>query len=125
MLISELIVREELIGLLADLVTINSVNPAYDPASNEKKIAAHIRAVLSDWRIPAETQEVFPDRCNVIARIEGKDPSRNLVFGDALCAEDPQKIGPAVGDQCSVGSDRRRGTLVHGSLPSGPLRPES
>lgn len=80
MLISELIVREELIGLLADLVTIKSVNPAYDPASNEKEIADHIRAVLSDWRISAETQEVFPERCNVIARIEGKDPSRNLVF---------------------------------------------
>src|SRR5687767_13945882 len=80
MLISELIVREELIGLLADLVTINSVNPAYDPASNEKKIAEHIRAVLSGWRIPSETQEVLPDRCNVIARIEGKDPTRNLLF---------------------------------------------
>ncbi|MFV2068434.1 MAG: ArgE/DapE family deacylase, partial [Pirellulales bacterium] len=63
--------RDELVALLSQLVSINSVNPAYARSCNEKAMAELIQDLLSQWKIPFETQLVEPDRSNVIARLPG------------------------------------------------------
>ncbi len=62
---------EPLVTLLQELVAINSVNPAYDPPSNEGEIAGRIGDYLSGIGVPFERQEVMSGRWNVIGRIEG------------------------------------------------------
>lgn len=63
--------RDELVTLLADLVSIKSVNPSYDPNSSEEQIGSFVGECFSKWRIPYETQQVEPGRSNVIGHLEG------------------------------------------------------
>ena len=71
--------RDELVSLLSQLVSTHSVNPAYEPSSNEKAMAELIQDLLSQWKIPFETQLVRPDRSNVIAKLPGSG-SKALLF---------------------------------------------
>ena len=71
--------RRETLRLLSDLVSINSVNPAYDPESNEERMADYIEDLFSAWRIPFEVQPVAPHRRNLVARLEGHS-RRTLLF---------------------------------------------
>jgi acetylornithine deacetylase len=64
---------------LADLVRINSVNPAFPDGRPEGEIAAFIRQFFTEYGIEAWEQEVFPGRPNVIARLPGRHP-RRVVF---------------------------------------------
>ncbi|HLV02544.1 MAG TPA: M20 family peptidase, partial [Acidobacteriota bacterium] len=79
MQVDELIDRKELTALLADLVSIRSVNTSLDPDGSEKEISEFIQDYLSSYSILFETQEVWPDRPNVIATIPGRT-DRNLLF---------------------------------------------
>jgi len=65
---------------LAALVRINSVNPSYEGGQPESAIAAWISDFYRARGIPAFEQEVFPGRPNLIARLEGQDPSRRIVM---------------------------------------------
>ena len=76
---SQMIDREEVIALLSELVSIKSVNTAYDPSSSEKALASFIESQFSLSQIPFETQEVLPERSNVIGRLEGSS-DRCLLF---------------------------------------------
>jgi acetylornithine deacetylase len=66
--------------LLADLVSINSVNSAYEGGPGEGAIAAWVRFFFEERGIPVCEQEVFPGRPNVIAKLMGRDGSRKVVF---------------------------------------------
>ena len=67
------------IATLADLVRINSVNPAYG-GPGEGEIAAFIRAFFESRGLEAREQEVFPGRPNVLVRLPGRNPNRHIVL---------------------------------------------
>ena len=66
--------------LLAQLVRINSVNSAYEGGSGESEIAAFIHGYFLARGIQVHTQEVFPGRPNILARIPGRNRDRCLVL---------------------------------------------
>jgi acetylornithine deacetylase len=68
------------IELLAELVRINSVNPAYEGGPGEGVIADWLLNRLRSLGIETESHEVFPGRPNVLAKIPGRDRSRCIVF---------------------------------------------
>jgi acetylornithine deacetylase len=70
----------DVLRTLADLVRINSVNPAYPGGRPEREIASFVGRFFREHGIETEEQEVFPERPNVIARLPGRDPKRRLVF---------------------------------------------
>jgi len=72
--------QSELIDTLADLIRINSVNPAYDPAQSETEVQKFVMSFFETQGIEVWEQLVFPGRPNVIARLEGRNPSRRIVF---------------------------------------------
>lgn len=69
-----------LIGLLADLVRIKSVNPNYADGVPELACAEFIEDYLRKSGLKVWRQEVFRDRPNVLARLAGKDSSRQIIF---------------------------------------------
>ena len=68
------------IQTLADLVRINSVNPAYDGGVSEAGVARYVRGFFKQIGMETWEQEVFPGRPNVIARLPGRDRSRRIVL---------------------------------------------
>ena len=71
---------DDLIGTLADLVRINSVNPAYPGGAPESAMALYIQDFFEKRGIEVSQQSVFPGRPNVLATLRGRDPSRRIVF---------------------------------------------
>jgi acetylornithine deacetylase len=65
---------------LADLVRINSINPAYENGNPEAEIAAYIERFFGDRGIETWRQEVFPGRPNLIARLPGQQAGRRIVL---------------------------------------------
>lgn len=81
MKIKEKIDRKEVIQILADLVSINSVNSALMPdAPGEGKVAEYIAQFFTKHNIKHQFQEVHPGRPNIIGTIPGKNPKKHLVF---------------------------------------------
>jgi len=72
--------REELVALLADLVSIRSINPAYDPESDEAEIGRYIVEKLGQWGISCRTEEALPGRFNVVAEVPGRQSEKRLLF---------------------------------------------
>jgi succinyl-diaminopimelate desuccinylase len=73
--------RAELFNLLSDLISINSVNPAFDPSSaGETKIGQFVWDFFKHHRISVEKQEVLPSRFNIMGKIRGKAPAHCLLF---------------------------------------------
>ncbi len=73
--------RSELFNLLSDLISINSVNPAFAPGSSgEAKIGQYVADFFKHHRVSVERQEVLPDRFNVLGKVKGKDPAHYLLF---------------------------------------------
>lgn len=70
----------ELIQTLADLVRINSVNPAYPHGAPEEEIQRYVLDFFQRRGIAAVEQEVLPRRANVIASLPGRNPDRRIVF---------------------------------------------
>lgn len=64
---------------LASLVRINSVNPAYGDGGSEENVVPFIRDFFAARGIETFTQEVFPGRNNIIARLPGLT-SRRIVL---------------------------------------------
>ncbi len=65
---------------LADLVRINSVNPAYDGGPGEREVASYVRRFFEQRGIEVWEEEFFPNRPNVMARLPGLNPNRRLVL---------------------------------------------
>ena len=68
------------LATLADLVRINSVNPAYVGGVSEAAVAAYVEEFFHQRGIETFSQEVFPGRPNVIARLPGRQAGRRVVF---------------------------------------------
>ena len=67
--------EEEVVKICQDLIRIPSVNFG-EGRGDEKAVAEYVVASLAEVGIPAKIYESAPNRCNVIANIEGSDPSR-------------------------------------------------
>jgi acetylornithine deacetylase len=68
------------IDTLADLVHINSVNPAYRDGVSEAGVAEYMRHFFHEYGIETVEQTVLTGRPNLIAKLPGRDPSRRVVF---------------------------------------------
>ena len=71
---------DALIETLADLVRINSVNPAYPDGAPESAMASYIQGFFEKRGVAVSQQSVFPGRPNVVATLPGRDPSARIVF---------------------------------------------
>ena len=68
------------VDTLADLVRINSVNPAYEGGQSEAVICEYIRKFFHTRGIETWQQEVFPGRPNLIVRLAGQNPNRRIIL---------------------------------------------
>ncbi len=65
---------------LAKLVSINSVNTAYENGPGESEIADFIKDFFDSRGIETWTQNVFPNRNNVVARLPGRQSNRRVIL---------------------------------------------
>jgi acetylornithine deacetylase len=65
---------------LAELIRINSVNPAYASGRMEAFIQDWIYRFFVDAGIDVELVDVYPDRPNLLATLPGRDRSRRLLL---------------------------------------------
>jgi acetylornithine deacetylase len=70
----------QVLDTLADLVAINSINPAYPGGVPESALALYIERYFAALSIDTSRQPVAPDRFNVLARLPGHNPSRRIVL---------------------------------------------
>ena len=68
-------VTEEAIRICQDLIRIPSVNYG-DGKGDEREVAKYIVNSLAEVGIASKIYQSAPNRCNVIANLEGADPSR-------------------------------------------------
>ena len=68
------------IETLADLIRINSVNPAYTDGVSESRIAEYVHRFFATRGIECWYQQVYPGRPNVIARVPGRQPDRRIIL---------------------------------------------
>ncbi len=69
-----------LVQTLADLIRINSVNPAYTNGRPECEIQRYIMEFFEGRGIEFRIQEVLPDRPNVIIRTPGRRHDDKIIF---------------------------------------------
>ena len=74
----------KLINILKDLIRINSINPAFDPAHSEAEVQKFVLEFFKRREIEACEQTVLPGRPNLIAKLPGRDATRRIVF-EAHC----------------------------------------
>ncbi|MDE3066041.1 MAG: M20/M25/M40 family metallo-hydrolase [Verrucomicrobiota bacterium] len=86
--------------LLAELIALPSVNPAFlpprHPGAGEQCVADFLAAIAARAGLEVEFQKVLPDRANVIARLLPRNPIRQSILLaphlDTVGAEDSQFI---------------------------------
>lgn len=96
---------------LADLICINSVNPAYPNGQPEREIQRYIIEFFQARGIESWRQEVLPDRPNVIVRLPGRRQGDKIIFEahvDTAGVED--MVVPPFEPTISNGRMRGRGT---------------
>src|SRR2546427_3889847 len=77
--------RARVIGVLADLVRIESINPALVPGgSGELRIARYVAEFLKDAGIAAEVVEAAPGRFNAVGVLRGRGVGPRLMFNGPL-----------------------------------------
>jgi len=79
--LKEMVEEREVVNLLGDLISINSVNPLEGTSGKgEKEIAFYIRDFLKKAGINSVLQPVLNDRPNVIGILEGRGKGKNIVL---------------------------------------------
>ena len=72
----------DVVSLLSDLVALPSINPGSQevtgPDYTEKAVIDRLAAFLEEHRVDYERQEVLPERENLIAMAEGRDPKQTV-----------------------------------------------
>jgi acetylornithine deacetylase len=68
------------LSTLADLVAINSFNPAYEEGRPEEGIVRYFEEFFQKRGIETFRQQALPGRSNVIARLPGRNPDRRIVM---------------------------------------------
>jgi len=77
--------RARVIGVLTDLVRIESINPALVPGgSGELKIARHVAEFLKNVGLEAEVVEAAPRRFNAVGVLRGRGGGPRLMFNGHL-----------------------------------------
>ena len=76
--VQSLINENEVVKLVQDLVRIPSVT------FKEKAIGDYLVNYFKALNIPVETQELFPERFNIVARLKGKGKSKPLMFSSHM-----------------------------------------
>src|ERR1700685_4422500 len=70
--------------LLAELIALPSVNPAFlsprHPHAGEKRVADFLAAVAARARLEIEFQKVLPGRSNLIARLRPKNKIKQIIL---------------------------------------------
>jgi acetylornithine deacetylase/succinyl-diaminopimelate desuccinylase family protein len=74
----DLVENAEVVGLVQDLVRIPSVAP------KEKAISEYLVNYFERMGIPVKTQELFPERVNIVARLKGTGASEPLMFSSHM-----------------------------------------
>ncbi len=69
---------------LSDLVSVNSVNPAYAGGRPESEIQEYVKDFFISQGVEAFVQPVMPGRANVVARLKGRNGLPPIVF-EAHC----------------------------------------
>ena len=64
--------EDEVVGLLSDLIRINTSNPTHP----ERPAAEWVAAKLDEVGIASQILEAAPGRASTVARIQGSDPRR-------------------------------------------------
>jgi acetylornithine deacetylase/succinyl-diaminopimelate desuccinylase-like protein len=80
-------IREEVVGLLQQLIRLNTVNPP----GNETAAAELLRAYLEPFGIECELHARVPERANLVARIRGRGEGPSLLL---LCHTDTVLADP-------------------------------
>jgi len=104
-------VIEDAIKICQELIQIPSVNYG-DGKGDEKAVAEYVVKSLAEVGIKADVYESAPNRCNVVAKIEGSDRTRPglVVHGhiDVVpAAAEEWQVDPFSGlikDGCNLGS---------------------
>ena len=71
---------DEITRLHQDLVRIPSVNTGFMPTGDETAVCEYVRDWLAEDGISSEILGRVPERGNIIARIEGRNPAARLMF---------------------------------------------
>ena len=73
--------EDEVLATLQDVVAIDSVNPSLPGGrEGEAGMVEYLSAFFEGLGLPVELSEVLPGRHNLVARLEGEDPDRALLF---------------------------------------------
>lgn len=72
---------------LRRLIRTNSVNPSYEQGQPEAAMASYVADFWREHEIETWKQDVFPGRPNIMARIEGEQPGKRIVFERASINE--------------------------------------
>jgi len=73
MVVSVKINREEIVSLLKDMVSINSVNPNIERGTGEIELSNFIADYLEKIGLEVHTQDVIDGRFNVIGILKGSE----------------------------------------------------
>jgi acetylornithine deacetylase/succinyl-diaminopimelate desuccinylase family protein len=71
--------QPRVLEILADLVRINSINPAYDNGRPEAELADYVRRFFEKLGLETWEQEVAPGRPNRLAKLPGRGRGRVLL----------------------------------------------
>ena len=85
---------DEIVALHRDLVMIPSVNTGFMPTGDETPVCEYVRDWLAEDGIESEILGRTPERGNIIARIEGRNPDARLMFmshTDVVPVEEEEK----------------------------------
>lgn len=72
--------HQSVVQTLSDLVSIPSVNPAYEGGVSEAGVCAYVREFFARRGIATWEQEVLPGRPNLIARLPGRNSKRRVIL---------------------------------------------
>jgi acetylornithine deacetylase/succinyl-diaminopimelate desuccinylase-like protein len=100
---NQAIAQDEVVDICRDLIRIDTSNPGDHSGPGERRAAEHVAALLAEAGLEPQVLESHPKRASVVARIQGRDPSRKglLVHGhlDVVPAHAPDwKHHPFDGD---------------------------
>ena len=70
----------EVLDTLAKLVSINSINPAYENGRSEADLGQYVEEFFRQREIETFRQPVMPGRSNIIARLPGRNAGRRIVL---------------------------------------------
>ncbi|MEV4299149.1 M20/M25/M40 family metallo-hydrolase [Microbispora rosea] len=71
--------EDEVAELCRDLIRIDSVNAGDNAGPGEREVAEYVAGKLSEVGLEPRILESDPGRANVVARVEGTDPSRDAL----------------------------------------------